>query len=236
MPGSLTPEACRRAEEIARGAFLAAHAASGLAARVTRVRLLRAAEGLLRAAVAVMRGPCAAPAAPAPGAAPRRRRRRRRRGRGNRAAGAAGSAVVGAAAESTNAEAGAAGGLVATAVLAVGGGRATARQRARPRARPAVDLPDADAPPADAREGPTAGPTSHFPVAAAAAVLGGRRLAARPILCQGDPRRNASSSCRLRWRCRGVPRTATLARRRSFSRSSRANWLPEGCDARGACV
>ncbi|CAK0893365.1 unnamed protein product [Prorocentrum cordatum] len=103
MPGALTPKAAglRHAEEAARGALLAAHAAAGLAAghSPAGVRLLRAAEGLLRAAVAGLRSPAAEPPPPAPGAAPAPLRRRRRRGRGGRggdAAGRAGAAAMGA--------------------------------------------------------------------------------------------------------------------------------------------
>ena len=82
MPRATDGRCC--AVEASRGALLAAHAACGLAAGHFRegVRLLRAAEGLLRAAVAALSAPEVAPApAPAGGsAAPRRRRRRRGRG------------------------------------------------------------------------------------------------------------------------------------------------------------
>ena len=84
MPGTQA-RACGGALEASRGALMAAHAAGGLAASHSRegVRLLRAAEGLLRAAVAVLSSPMAAPA-PEPAKeseAPRRRRRPRGRGK-----------------------------------------------------------------------------------------------------------------------------------------------------------
>eukprot|EP00974_Lingulodinium_polyedra_P088620 8593849-Lingulodinium_polyedra.AAC.1 len=74
----------RRALDAARAAVLAAHAASGLAAAQSReaTRLLRSAEGLCRAAAAVLAAPAPAPSAPATAeaaAAPLRRRRPRRR-------------------------------------------------------------------------------------------------------------------------------------------------------------
>ncbi|CAK0879362.1 unnamed protein product [Prorocentrum cordatum] len=79
--------------EAARGALLAAHAAAGLAGGAEfreAARLLRAAEGLIRSAVAVL----AAPPPPEPAAAPpvaRPRRRPRRRGRGGARGPAGGS-------------------------------------------------------------------------------------------------------------------------------------------------
>ncbi|CAK0808571.1 unnamed protein product [Prorocentrum cordatum] len=65
MPGTLTGAGLRGAVEAARGALLAAHAASGLAAgrSPSGTRLLRAAEGLLRAAIADLVGDSAKQAA-----------------------------------------------------------------------------------------------------------------------------------------------------------------------------
>ena len=90
MPAA--PKSC--ALEAARGASLAAHAAAGLAACATEreaTRLLRAAEGLCRAATALLVQRPAAPPAPQPAAATAapRRRRRARRGRPGTAAGSA---------------------------------------------------------------------------------------------------------------------------------------------------
>ena len=79
----------RQAIEVARGALMAVHAASGLAAEhsVTATRMLRAAEGLVRAAVGVLAVAEATPLAdqcgpPTQPPAPLRRKRRRRRGTG----------------------------------------------------------------------------------------------------------------------------------------------------------
>ncbi|CAK0821616.1 unnamed protein product [Prorocentrum cordatum] len=83
--GAQGARAARAMLEAARGAVLATHAAAGLAGgQREAVRLIRAAEGLLRTAVAVLATPRAPappqPAADAPPAAPRRRRRPRGRG------------------------------------------------------------------------------------------------------------------------------------------------------------
>eukprot|EP00959_Pyramimonas_sp_CCMP1952_P031844 668103-Pyramimonas_sp.AAC.1 len=85
MQGTQDARAARAMLEAARGAVLATHAAAGLAGgQREAVRLIRAAEGLLRTAVAVLATPRAPappqPAADAPPAAPRRRRRPRGRG------------------------------------------------------------------------------------------------------------------------------------------------------------
>ena len=79
----------RQAIEVARGALMAVHAASGIAAEhsVTATRMLRAAEGLVRAAVGVLAVAEATPPAdtcgpPTQPPAPLRRKRRRRRGTG----------------------------------------------------------------------------------------------------------------------------------------------------------
>jgi len=83
--------------DAARGAGLAMHAASGLSAGVSReaTRLLRAAEGLCRAAVATLAAAASEPAAP-PGAAGAGapQRRRRPRARRQQAAGGLGTAVA----------------------------------------------------------------------------------------------------------------------------------------------
>lgn len=76
----------RNALEAARGAVLAVHAAAGLAMgpSTESSRLLRAAEGLVRAAIAALASPPSVPppAAPAAGSPPSRRRRRPRGCRG----------------------------------------------------------------------------------------------------------------------------------------------------------
>ena len=74
----------RVAVDAARGSLIAIHAAAGLSGAQSReaTRLLRAAEGLVRAAVAVMAAPVSPvqpPAAAPQPAAPRRRRPRKRR-------------------------------------------------------------------------------------------------------------------------------------------------------------
>jgi len=82
----MAPTDLQRAQDAARGALLAAHAASGLAASASAseaTRLVRAAEGLLRASVAVL-GRTAVPVAAPPAVPPTVSRPRRRRPRGKR--------------------------------------------------------------------------------------------------------------------------------------------------------
>ncbi|CAK0797485.1 unnamed protein product [Prorocentrum cordatum] len=186
MPGSLSPKAAglRRAEEAARGALLAAHAAAGLAAEHSRdgVRLLRAAEGLLRAAVAGLRSPAAEPPAPVPGAAAAPARRRRRRGRGGRGGGAAGPG------DGADEDRAGGGEAVGDHVMedATGGGR---RQRRRRRPQPApVGLPLADV-----AAGPAAGQDAfedelNDEWADGLTVLPGRRGPGRPPALAPDVR------------------------------------------------
>eukprot|EP00959_Pyramimonas_sp_CCMP1952_P359960 7537068-Pyramimonas_sp.AAC.1 len=85
MPGTLKGESLA-ALEASRGALLAVHAAAGLAAASGRrpaARLVRAAEGLLRTAIAQLGAPPAnlEPAADAGPTTAQRRRRPRGRGR-----------------------------------------------------------------------------------------------------------------------------------------------------------
>ncbi|CAK0831491.1 unnamed protein product [Prorocentrum cordatum] len=133
--------------DAARGALLAAHAASGLAACHSRagVRMLRAAEGLLRAAIVELGSKAVPP--PSPAAAAPSPRRQRPRGRGGRGAGPPpyGSGPDGGKQEQRH---NGGGGAAAAGTLGGGPGAqaAAAARQAPPRARSAVA----------AREGPVA--------------------------------------------------------------------------------
>eukprot|EP00959_Pyramimonas_sp_CCMP1952_P254900 5323671-Pyramimonas_sp.AAC.1 len=85
MPPTTDARSAKATLDAARGAVLATHAAAGLASgQREAVRLIRAAEGLLRTAVAVLATPSspALVAAPLADPAASSRRRRRPRGRG----------------------------------------------------------------------------------------------------------------------------------------------------------
>jgi len=91
MPGTQDARSAKATLEAARGALLATHAVAGLASgQREAVRLIRAAEGLLRTAVAVLATPTppARVAAPLADPAASSRRRRRPRGRGGSKGGA----------------------------------------------------------------------------------------------------------------------------------------------------